>query len=371
MEYHCGICIKESNWIVDCYNSIVILAGDRNDHKLSFFIKIFEKEEGVNDNVKNIKFGSAVFFTAEKENIIDLFDVDCIFSQGPLALDVKGIHIHLRYYSTSGLEVGIYNDVNFRSFLPKSLISDVEKKLMNSLYKGRLYKRYLNSVQNITAEKLQNIIIEEEKEVEVYDINDLVKELKISYYANNFYIRTDEPEEYDLNERYTFELTKYEDCKFDTYLLQLLNIGERLIEEQKGWFYAKEEAYEDVEFRTKNIPYVKREILRNYSKSEHLNYRVRSRLSNLMYPLFMMLFISEKPLCLKKYNFDSSIHGYSFISSCNNDKKQLLFDVQRQNETLRYDCHNKLKTMIYSSFDLNKILNEWCIPFPIFCNKRI
>lgn len=72
-------------------------------------------------------------------------------------------------------------------FLLKKIISDAEKELMNSLYKGRLYESHLNTIPQITAENLQNIIQEEKKEIEDYDIADLVKELKISFYADKFY----------------------------------------------------------------------------------------------------------------------------------------------------------------------------------------
>ena len=73
----------------------------------------------------------------------------------------------------------------------KKIISDAEKELMNSLYKGRLYESHLNTIPQITAENLQNIIQEEKKEIEDYDIADLVKELKISFYADKFYEKRD------------------------------------------------------------------------------------------------------------------------------------------------------------------------------------
>lgn len=104
---------------------------------------------------------------------------------------------------------------------------------------------------------------------------------------------------------YTFESTKYEKFKFDTYLRKILNLGRHIIGEYEGWFYAREEAKEDVENRTKNIPIIKSKILTNYSKSEHLNYRVRSRLSNLIYPLYKMFYISGETLELKKDDFFS------------------------------------------------------------------
>ena len=42
MEYHYGVCVQESTWVKDRYNSIVILAGDSNDNELAFFVKIFK-----------------------------------------------------------------------------------------------------------------------------------------------------------------------------------------------------------------------------------------------------------------------------------------------------------------------------------------
>lgn len=186
MEYHCGICIKENNWIANSYNSIVVVAADSYDNKLSFFIKIFNKEENINNNVKEIKFGSAVFFTSEKESIIDLYDIDCLFNQGYNTFKAEGLCLNYNTYYGK-LEIWIEDQKKFRFFLLKKIISDTEKELMNSLYKGRLYESHLNTIPQITAENLQNIIQEEKKEIEDYDIADLVKELKISFYADKFY----------------------------------------------------------------------------------------------------------------------------------------------------------------------------------------
>ena len=366
MEYHCGICIKESKWIANRYNSIVVIAVDSCDNELSFFVKIFDKNEKVNENVKNIKFGNAVFFTSEKENIIDLYNIDSLLSQGYNSFKADGLCLNYNTYYGK-LDIIIEDHSKFRSYLTKKLISDVEKELMNSLYKGRLYESHLKSIPQITAENLQKIIQEEKRGIEVYDITDIVKELKISYYADRFYEKTDKPESYNLNGLYTFESTKYEKIKFDTYLRKILNLGRHIIGEYEGWFYAREEAKEDVENRTKNISIIKSKILTNYSKSEHLNYRVRSRLSNLIYPLYKMLYISGETLELKKDDFEYKTNGFSFI--CSSDNKDLLLsNIRRQNETLKYDHPNKLKRVIYKSFDLDKMLKEWCIPFPIYLN---
>ena len=35
MEYHYGVCVQESTWVKDRYNSIVILSGDSNDNELA------------------------------------------------------------------------------------------------------------------------------------------------------------------------------------------------------------------------------------------------------------------------------------------------------------------------------------------------
>lgn len=369
MEYHCGVCIKESKWTAERINSIVVLAGDSHDNKLSFFIKVFEKEEEPKDNVKNIKFGSPVFFTSERENIIELYDIDCLFGQGCNSLKLEGLSLgYNKYYGYLEVRKEDYKRFSCYSW-DQSPISELEKKLMNSLYKGRLYESYLDSIPQITASDLQNIILEEEKEIELYDINDLVKELKISYYADHFYIKTDKPESYNLNVTHSFEGTKYENHRFDTYLKQILDLGYHLIGEYDGWFYAKDEAREDVERNTREIPSIKKEMVLKYSKTEHLNYRVRNRLTKYIYPLFKMFFITEKPLNLKKYNFEYGIHGYSF-NYFSDDKNYLLSDIRRQNESLRYDRHNKLTGMIYRHIDLNKMLEEWCIPNPIYYKNR-
>lgn len=240
---------------------------------------------------------------------------------------------------------------------------------MNSLYKGRLYESHLNTIPQITAENLQNIIQEEKKEIEDYDIADLVKELKISFYADKFYEKTDKPESYNLNELYTFKSTKYEKNKFDTYLIEILNLGRHIIGEYDGWFYAREEAKKDVENRTNNIPFIKSNILRNYSKSEHLNYRVRSRLSKLIFPLYKLLTISGEPIELKKDNFNSVTDGFIFRHS-SSTKDVLLSDIHWQNKSLKEFNYNTLKRMMYKSFDQNNMLKEWCIPFPVNLNSK-
>lgn len=372
MEYHCGVCIKESKWIEGRLNSIVVLAIDSHDDKFSFFVKVFEKEEVVNGDVKNIKFGTPVFFTSEKENIIELYDIDFLFDQGVQGYNpvkFEGLIINYdKYYGHLDVRVEDYRKFSSYSW-PKTPISVLEQELMNSLYKGRLYESYLNSIPQITAGDLQNIILEEKKEIELYDIDELVKELKISYYADHFYIKTDKPESYNLNVTHSFKGTKYENLGFDTYLRQILDLGYHLIGEYDGWFYAEDEAREDIERHTREIPSIKKEMLLKYSKTEHLNYRVRSRLTKFIYPLFKMFLITEKPLNLKKYNFDDGIHGYSFSDFCD-DKSYLLSDIRRKNESLRYDRHNKLTGMIYRQIDLNKMLEEWCIPNPTYYKNR-
>ena len=68
MECHFGICIKESYWISGPkFNSIIVLAGDSNSNKLSFFVKIFAGNEDINENIKNIKFGTPVFLHRKKK----------------------------------------------------------------------------------------------------------------------------------------------------------------------------------------------------------------------------------------------------------------------------------------------------------------
>lgn len=367
MKYHYGVCIKESNWIKGHSNSIVVLAGDSNDHRLSFFVKIFDKEEEVDDNTKNIKFGNAVFFASEKENIIDLYDVDCMFNSNYSNLKFNNLYLEFNYQS--GILKVLHQDKkHLNAYWPKDEISKVERELMFSLYKGRLYNTYLSSLSNITAENIQNIIREEEKEIEFYDIEDLINELKISYYTTNFYIRTDEPESYDFYERRSFEKTKYENYKFDAYLTQILMPGEWLIGEYEGWFYANEDAKEKEEQKYRDIPWLKAKMKQKYSKSEHLNYRVRAKLSKFVSPLFSMLTIPGNILELKKNPINNCLLGFEFYH-CSNNKEFILSDFRRAISTFRYNTKDNFKDKIYKNLSLDEMLKEWCIPFPI-CTKE-
>lgn len=361
MEYHFGVCIKESFLIKDSYNSIVVLAGDSTDNKLSFFVKIYDKNEGELDEAKNIKFGSAVFFTSEKENIIDIYDIDSMFNSD--YGNLKFSNLRLEFNSRYGiLKVSLQDKERENVYWPQNFISDVEKDLMNSLYKGRLYNNYLSSICEFSAENLKTIIEKEKEEVENYDFEDLVNELRISYYANNFYIKTDKPESYNLNVIHTFKGTKYENNEFDTYLARILDLGDRLIGEFDGWFYAKDEAREDIENNTREIPSIKMKMIRRYSKTEHLDYRVRTKLSKFVLPLFSMLSVTGKILDLKKKNIFNGTNGIIFYSY--NNKEAILSDIRNKNSNLRYDKHVTLNNKIYRNDSKEDMLKQWCIPYP-------
>ena len=360
MEYHFGVCIKESFLIKDRYNSIVVLAGDSNDNKLSFFVKIYDINEGELDETKNVKFGSAVFFTSEGENIIDIYDIDSLFNSEYSNLKIS--NFRLEFNSRYGiLKVSLQDKERENVYWPQNLISDVEKELMTSLFKGRIYNNYLSSIREFSAENLKNIIEKEKEEVESYDFEDLVNELKISYYADHFYIKTDKPESYNLNVVHSFKGTKYENNEFDTYITRILDLGDRLIGEYDGWFYAEDEARKDVDENTRNIPSIKMNMIRRYSKIEHLDYRVRTKLSNFVLPLFSMLSIPGKILDLKKKTIFNGTNGIIFLNY--NNKDAILSDIRNKNSNLRYDKHVTLNNKIYRNVSKEDMLKQWCIPY--------
>lgn len=347
MEYHFGICIKECKWGNNQYSYIVVLAGNEKDNEYSLFTKIIEKDEEEKNNLNAIKYGCAVFFTSEGRDIKDLYVIDKLydycgesiirfkFNEEPITLE--------RCMGWCGK--GVIN------------IAQKEKELMIALYKGRIYKKYCSSIPEFTAEYIQSVIREEEEFVDSYNIDDMIEELHVSFYASNFYIRTDEPESYKLFEERSYEKTKYEKIKLDSYLFQLLEPGKWLIDEKEGCFFAEEEAEKDVESKYRTIPYVKKEIREKYSKSEHLNYRVRLRLSKFIKPIFDMSAIPGRIIDLdliRGSNFE-----FTFFEKVN--KEDILPSIKT------YPV-NRLIEKISKSVQPHKMWQDWLIPFPI-CTK--
>ena len=359
MEYHYGVCVQESTWVKDRYNSIVILAGDSNDNELAFFVKIFNINEEVDNSIKDIKLGSAVFFTSEKECIIDLYNVDRMFNSGCSSLNIGNFMLEkylIRIQDKERPNVYLYADK----------INEAEIELMNALQKKRLFDSFSNSVKELTAENLQQIINKEKEDVEKYDIEDLVNVINISYHARNFYEKTDSPESYNLYEERSFVNTKYESCKFDGYLRQILKPGSWDLGEKEGWFYAREEAKEDVEYNTSRIPFIKENMIRTYSRDEHLSFRVRLKLSQYLSPLFSMLTIPGYVLDLKKDHLWHRVEGYYFSFCLGDTKESIISGIRNKNHDLRpfYEKrHDKLKREIYKTISYHELLNEWCIPF--------
>ena len=359
MEYHYGVCVKESNWAKDNYNSIVILAGDSNDNELAFFVKIFDINEEVDNNLKDIKLGCPVFFTSEKECIIDLYNVDCMFNTGCSSLNIGNLRLE-KY------RVWVQDNERPNVYLPKmDVINNAEVELMNALQKKRLFDSFSNAIKEFTAENLQKIINEEKDEVEKYDIEDLVNVLNISYYANRFYEKNDSPESYNLYEKRSFVNTKYEDFKLDEYLTQILKPGGWDLGENEGWFYAREEAEKDIENNTSRIPFIKNEMIRTYSRDEHLSFRVRSKLSKYISPIFSMLTIPGYVLDLKIDHFWHRVKGYYFSFYRNDTKESIISEIRSRNHDLRpyYERHDKIKREIYRTISFHELLKEWCIPF--------
>lgn len=358
MEYHYGVCIKELKYIQGHYNSIVVLAGDNNNENFwSFYVKVFDRDEGIEDSIKNIKFGNAVFFTAHNETIIEIYDVDKVFSKGGR---ITCGDYETSNYLSSKLELRHKNQHNM--WIP-SQIHGAEISLMQALSKRRQYDSYLNSVPKITLEYLEEIIQEEKSVAESYDIDDMITQLKISYYASDFYTRTDEPEAYNLYERRGFENTIYENCKLDAYLNDVFKLGDTLIKENEGWFYAKERAKDDILENTRKIPYLKEKMRNKSSKSEHLNYRVRKRLLDIVSPLHSLVSIQGDILDLKTDWHQQGLKGYWFIDI--DDKERILSNVKEKNSSLKHTYKQEFKTKIFSSLSRNEIEEKWCIPSPI------
>jgi hypothetical protein len=267
--------------------------------------------------------------------------------------------IHLQYYNNNGFSVAIKNQ--YGDYIIKNVINKVETDLIASLYKRKLYNIYLNDIQQITSENLQKIIKEEESNIKNYDIEDIINTLQISYYASNFYTRTDEPEAYKLYERRSFKNTKYENYKFDTYLFQVLKPGDWCIGDYEGWFYAREEAKEDIEYNTREISFLKNNMIKKYSKSEHLNYRVRTRLLEFLSPLLTFLTIQGGILSLNERYF--RFGDFSLSGPCEN-KELILSRITRNNKLIK-NKKEEFKIQIFKNLYLQDIMNEWCIPNPI------
>ena len=286
-----------------------------------------------------------------------------------ITLKLEGLELSYNYYY-GRLETRIEDYKRWPWSPFKVLINDLEKELMNSLYKKRLLEHFISSIPQITAKNLQNIIQEEEKEIGKYDIEDLIKELKISYHASCFCTKTDKPESYRITTTHSFKETKYENNKFDLYLKQVLKLGSRIIKENDGWIDAKEQSKEVIDSETRYIPYLKKGMQNSYSKSEHLDFRVRDRMSQFIYPLFTMLRISGSVLHLEKDPLVDSIEGFTFWFSIDN-KESILSDIRRKNSELKMRTHDIIKDKIYRSFDQKKMLNEWLIPFPVLKSKDL
>lgn len=360
MKYHCGICIKECEWKRNQYSYIVVLAGNENEDKFSLFVKIIEKEECANINA--IKYGNAVFFLSDGDNIVDIYNIDEMFSSR-IGTRIKHKEIHLRYSPTlEGLRVEIENRV--------IKVNKKENELMRALYKGRLYNEHFSSIPKVTAESVQSIIKEEEEFVESCNIEDMLNELSVSYHAYDFYIKTDEPEEYKLSEKRSFKNTKYENFILDTYLFQLIEPGDWFIEEYKGWFFAKEEAKDKVEYKNSSINWLKEQIKRRYSKSEHLNYRVRERLLEYIHPLFRLSEISGRIIDL---NNESLRRGTLRYYTCWNNEEYFSFNEFDNKEVIlskvRLCPVDKLVNEISKSIDSSLMAREWKIPYPK-CTKE-
>lgn len=352
MEYHYGVCVKESTWGKDCCNSIVILAGDGN--RFAFFVKIFNVNEEVDDDVKNIKFGSAVFFTSEKECIVDLYNADRRVDQ----LFTSFGNFDLREFGVFVFSQDKKCGYRFRKI---AVINKVEEELINALRKKLLFDSFSNSIKELTAENILNIINEEKNEVDKYDIEDLVNNLNISYYADGFCEKTDSPEGYRLNEIRSFKNTKYEDLKFDEYLTQILKPGGWRIGEYDGWFYAREKAKEDVDNHTHNIPFIKKEMKRRYSKSKHLDFRVRSKLSIYISPIFSMYCIPGRVLELKRSPFGRVFSRFDF--TLDKTKEGIIANIRQYNSYFTDFSSNEFKKEIYKEIDFFQLHKEWCIPF--------
>lgn len=352
MEYHYGVCVKESTWGKDCCNSIVILAGDGN--RFAFFVKIFNVNEEVDNDVKNIKFGSAVFFTSEKECIVDLYNADRRVDQ----LFTSFGNFDLREFGVFVFSQDKKCGYRFRKI---AVINKVEEELINALRKKLLFDSFSNSIKELTAENILNIINEEKNEVDKYDIEDLVNNLNISYYADGFCEKTDSPEGYRLNEIRSFKNTKYEDLKFDEYLTQILKPGGWRIGEYDGWFYAREKAKENVDNHTHNIPFIKKEMKRRYSKSEHLDFRVRSKLSIYISPIFSMYCIPGRVLELKRSPFGRVFSRFDF--TLDKTKEGIIAKIRQYNSYFTDFSSNEFKKEIYKEIDFFQLHKEWCIPF--------
>jgi hypothetical protein len=102
-------------------------------------------------------------------------------------------------------------------------------------------------------------------------------------------------------------------------------------------------------------------MIKKYSKSEHLNYRVRTRLLEFLSPLFTFLTIQGSILSLNERYF--KFGDFSLSWPCEN-KELILSRITRNNKLIK-NKKEEFKIQIFKNLYLQDIVNEWCIPYPI------
>ena len=272
MEYHCGIFISRQEWQKGSY---FIIMASNGDNKLSFFVKIFSENEEISEELNSLEFGHAVYFISDKENILDIRNIDEMLSPS----EKKGFprHCVLKDVVLSVYETFVATPTQRLKSIDN--FSDLELELMNSRLKRQYYAEYVKLSSKYTADYILNIIEEEKKMVESYDIDDILKEFNIRH-SYKTYEKTDEPESYELYECRDFSISsKYSRNFLDGYLSDLCGTTytHNLLEENEGWFYAQEEVQEAIERHPIDVSKIKNEIREKYSQTEHINYRVQIR----------------------------------------------------------------------------------------------
>lgn len=285
MEYHCGIFISRKEWQKGSY--FIIMASNSDNDNLSFFVKIFSENEEISEELNSLEFGHAVYFISEKENILDIRNIDDMLSPS----QDKGFprHCVLKDVALSVYETGVATPTKLLK--PIDNFSNLELELMNSRLKKLFYDEYLNLSSKYTADYLLKIIEEEKKIVESYDIDDILKELNIDH-SFKTYERTDEPESYELYEHRYFSISsKYYSHNLDGYLSDICGTTytHKLLEENEGWFYAQDMLEEAIRRNPIDAVKIKNEIKQNYSQTEHLNYRVSIRFWKLKDRIFKLI----------------------------------------------------------------------------------
>ena len=276
MEYHCGIFISRQEWQKGSY---FIIMASNGDNKLSFFVKIFSENEEISEELNSLEFGHAVYFISDKENILDIRNIDEMLSPS----EKKGFprHCVLKDVVLSVYETFVATPTQRLKSIDN--FSDLELELMNSRLKRQFYDEYMKLSSQYTGDYIFNIIEEEKKIVESYDIDDILKELNIDH-SYKIYDRIDEPASYALYERRSFSTTsKYYNSKIDRYLMDLceMTYTHKLLEENEGWFYALGKLEEAILRHPIDVVKIKNEIRQKYSQTEHLNWRVSTRFGKL------------------------------------------------------------------------------------------